>query len=284
MVLAADAGGLVAAERGVGRVLVVAVGPHAAGLDRAAHPVGPVGVARPDAGAEAVERVVGDLERLGVVGERGHREHRAEDLLLEDPHLVVALEDGRLEVVAAVQLAAELGAVAADQQLGALLQPDLAVALDLLELRRRDLRRRASSTGRAGGPGGSRAIRCQAALHELVVDRLVDQRARRAGADLALVEGVEHEPLDRLVEELVVLGHHVGEEDVRRLAAELGRRRDQVLRGVLHDQPAGRGLAGEGDLRDPLVGRKRLADLGARAVDDVDHARRDDVLRSARRA
>ena len=71
--------------------------------------------------------------------ERRHREHWAEDLLLEDPHLVVALEDGRLEVVAAVQLAAELGPPAADQQLGALLEPDLAVALDLLQLRRRDL-------------------------------------------------------------------------------------------------------------------------------------------------
>src|SRR6188472_1457517 len=56
VVLAADAGGLVAAERRVGGVLVVAVGPHAAGLDRAAHPVGPCRVARPDAGAEAVER------------------------------------------------------------------------------------------------------------------------------------------------------------------------------------------------------------------------------------
>ncbi len=41
----------------------------------------------------------------------------------------------------------------------------------------------------------------QAALHELVVDRLLDQRPRRAGADLALVEREQHEALDRLVEE-----------------------------------------------------------------------------------
>ena len=41
VVLAPDAGDLVAAEGGVGRVLVVAVGPHAAGLDRAAHAVRP---------------------------------------------------------------------------------------------------------------------------------------------------------------------------------------------------------------------------------------------------
>ena len=33
--------------------------------------------------------------------------HRPEDLLLEDAHLVVALEDGRLDVVAILQLAVE---------------------------------------------------------------------------------------------------------------------------------------------------------------------------------
>ena len=64
VVLAADAGALVAAERGVRRVLVVAVGPHAPGLDRAAHPERAAAVTRPHAGAEPVQRVVGDLERL----------------------------------------------------------------------------------------------------------------------------------------------------------------------------------------------------------------------------
>ena len=107
VVLAADARALVAAEGGVGRVEVVAVGPDAAGLDAAPHPVGGVAVAGPDAGAEPVERVVGDVERLGLVLERGHRHDRTEDLLLEDPHLVVPLEDGGLHVVAAGQVAAE---------------------------------------------------------------------------------------------------------------------------------------------------------------------------------
>ena len=99
VVLAADTGDLVTAERRACGVLVVAVGPDAAGLDAAAHRVGAVAVARPHPGAEAVEGVVGDRQRLGVVGEGGHREHRAEDLLLEHAHLVVALEHGRLEVV-----------------------------------------------------------------------------------------------------------------------------------------------------------------------------------------
>src|SRR5690349_15861796 len=54
---ATDAGLLVAAERCVRRVGVVAVGPHTAGLDRTTHAEGGVAVAGPDAGAEAVERV-----------------------------------------------------------------------------------------------------------------------------------------------------------------------------------------------------------------------------------
>ena len=67
MRLAADAGLLVAAERRVRRIGVVAVGPDAAGLDGAAEAVGARAVAGPDAGAEAVERVVGDGERFVVV-------------------------------------------------------------------------------------------------------------------------------------------------------------------------------------------------------------------------
>src|SRR3546814_20970321 len=61
-------------------------------------PVRRVDVARPDPGAQPVQGVVGDLERVGVVVEARHRAARAEDLLLEDPHLVVALEDRRREV------------------------------------------------------------------------------------------------------------------------------------------------------------------------------------------
>ena len=273
MVLPSDARDLVAAEGCVGRVEVVAVRPHPARLDRASHAVRLGDVARPDAGTEPVHRVVRDAQRLGLVLERRHGEHGAEDLLLEDPHVVAALEDGRLEVVAALQLAAEVRRLPADQELGTLVAADLHVALDLLELRgrdlRADLRRRVEwmTLLDRGDP-------LEAARHERLVDRLLDQCPRRAGADLALVEGVEHQPFDRLVEELVVGRHHVGEEDVRRLAAQLGRRRDDVLGGVLHDQPPGHRLAGERDLRDPLARRERLADLAAGAVDDVDHARR----------
>ena len=132
-------------------------------------------------------------------------------------------------------------------------------------------------SGSSGLPCLILFTRWRSPLHELVVDRSLDQRARRAGADLALVEGEHGEAFERLVEEVVVLGHDVGEEDVGRLAAQLQRDRDEVLGRVLHDQPAGRGLAGERDLGDALVLGQRLAGLDAEAVDDVEHARRQQV-------
>ena len=70
VVLPADAGALVAAERRVRRVGVVAVRPDPAGLDVAPGAVRRVGVARPDAGAETVQGVVGDRDGVVVVVER----------------------------------------------------------------------------------------------------------------------------------------------------------------------------------------------------------------------
>jgi hypothetical protein len=101
VVLPPDARLLVTAEGRVRRIDVVTVRPHPACLDVAARPVGGVDVPRPDSRADPVERVVGDLHHVVVVVEAGDRHDGSEDLLLEDPHLVVALEDGRLDVVAA---------------------------------------------------------------------------------------------------------------------------------------------------------------------------------------
>src|SRR5512133_828602 len=89
VVLTSDARDFVAAEGRVRGIEVVAVRPHTAGLDAAAHAERLARVTCPHTRAEAVHRVVCNLERLGLVAERGHREHGTEDLLLEDPHLVV---------------------------------------------------------------------------------------------------------------------------------------------------------------------------------------------------
>jgi hypothetical protein len=214
---------------------------------------------------------------------RRDRDHRAEDLLLEHAHLVVALEHRRRDVVAAGEIAAERDALAAEADPRALLLADVDVAQDLLEL----------IVGRLGadlGVGVERIAGDEAAgarhrqLEELAVDLLVDQRARRARAHLALVEREHAEALERLLPEVVVVREHVGEEDVGRLAAQLERHRDQVLGRVLHDQAAGGGLAGERDLADATVRRQRLAGLDAEAVDDVQHAGRQSPWPPAQRA
>src|SRR3984957_17514890 len=134
VVFAADARLLVAAERRMCGIGVVAIGPDAARLDRAAEAVAAIGVAAPHARAETVEGVIGDRERFLVGLERGHRDDRAKDLLLENAHLVVALEHGGLDGIAARILAFEHVALAANEDLGAFLPADVEVGQDLLHL------------------------------------------------------------------------------------------------------------------------------------------------------
>ena len=70
---------------------------------------------------------------------------------------------------------------------------------------------------------------------------------------------------------------HILEEDVGGFAAEFQRDGDEVVAGILHDQPAGRGLPGEGDLGDALGGGERFAGLEPETVDDVQHAGRQQI-------
>src|SRR5262249_9197812 len=118
---APDARLLVAAERRVRGIGMAAVGPDPARLDRPAEPVATVGVATPDAGPQAIGRVIGDREGLVVGLEGGDRNDWAEDLFLEYPHLVVALKHRGLNIEAAGEVTAEISAFAAGEQLRPLL-------------------------------------------------------------------------------------------------------------------------------------------------------------------
>src|SRR5579863_8378433 len=100
MRLASETGFLVAAERRAGGINVVAVGPYAPGLNPAAQTIRGRSVAAPHAGAQTVLRVVGDLDCLVERLERRHRNDGAEDLFLEDAHLIVPVENRGLHVVA----------------------------------------------------------------------------------------------------------------------------------------------------------------------------------------
>ncbi len=60
-------------------------------------------------------------------------------------------------------------------------------------------------------------------------------------------------------------------------AAQLQRGRNQVVGSGLGNHAAGGGGAGEGDLGDALAGGQRHAGFAAKAIDDVEHARRQQV-------
>src|SRR6185437_13330145 len=95
----AVAGLLEAAVRHLRDERDVVVDPHAAEAQRARDAQRAPDVARPDRRREPVARAVGPCDRLLLVGEALHGDHRAEDLALD--HLVVLLEprdDRRLQI------------------------------------------------------------------------------------------------------------------------------------------------------------------------------------------
>src|SRR3954470_5467594 len=84
-VFAAIARALVAAERRV-TVPCRVVDVHLPGADQAGDAACPLRIARLQMRTEAVDRVVGDRDRLGLVAVRHDHQHRPEDFLLRDPH------------------------------------------------------------------------------------------------------------------------------------------------------------------------------------------------------
>src|SRR2546422_3068881 len=99
--LTPEAALLVAAEGDGGVIDAVAVDPHGPRLQRPRGPMRLLDIARPDAGRETVEGVVGPAQHLLEVLEPDDREDGAEDLLACDLHRVLdAGEHVGLEKVA----------------------------------------------------------------------------------------------------------------------------------------------------------------------------------------
>jgi hypothetical protein len=82
----------VAAERSVRRVIVITVDPDATGFNGSWNLIKLVRVARPDACAQAVKRVVSDFDGVGFVFESRHGRDRTEDFFLKDAHLVMTFD------------------------------------------------------------------------------------------------------------------------------------------------------------------------------------------------
>ena len=195
-------------------------------------------------------RVVGDPDRLVLVGEGLDGQHRAEGLVLGDRHGArTAVEDGR-QVVEAVGQRGVVGARATAAEHGALGEAPRDVRLDLVAVRGAGQR---AGLGlvveRAAEPDRGRPL--DQPVDELVVDLVLDDEPGARRADLA---GVQEDGGEGEVEGDVEVG--VGEDQVGVLAAELERDLLHRGRGARHDPPAGLEAAGEGDQVDPRVGRR----------------------------
>ena len=251
--LAADAGLLEAAPLGLRHVRVVVVDPDRAHPQPGRDPLALAGVLGPDRAGQAVDRVVGDPDRLVLVAERLDGEHRPERLVLGDRHRAGAAVEDRGQVVEAVGQRRVVGPRAAAAEHGALGDPAGDVRLDLLAVGGAGER---AGLGllveRAAEPDPAGAV--DQPVDELVVDVLVHDQPRAGGADLA---GVQEHRGQGEVEGHLEVG--VGEHQVGVLAAELeGHLLHRARRGG-HQPPAGLQAAGEGDQVDPGVGAERRA-------------------------
>src|SRR3954447_21050091 len=126
-------GTLVSAKRCV-RIPVGIVEMDLTGLDLPSHFPRGVHISALHMRAEAVDRVVGDLDRLVNRIVWNDRQHRAEDLLLSYPHVATDVrEDRRPRIEAELKIAGPPRP--ANDKLGAFLQADVDHGLDTLELR-----------------------------------------------------------------------------------------------------------------------------------------------------
>src|SRR3954447_24362598 len=265
--LAAVAGLLDAAERRPG------VGDHAlveadhAGVELLDHAERAVDVLRVDVGDEAVLGVVGDGDRLVLVGEAADRCDRSEDLLAQELGVVRDVREHRrlVEVAGAVEL------VAADDDLRALADRVLDEARDLAALivvdERADLH-----VGLGAAADLHLADLRAELLGEVAGDRARDVEAVRRRARLAAVAHLRDE---RALDGGVEVG--VLEDEERRVAAELHRDAQDLLGRLLDERLADRRRAGERELARPRVLDERLRRLARRL-------RRDDVHHPARQA
>src|ERR1700734_4055247 len=266
--LSPDPGTLIAAEGRKVTYRAIGVDPDGAGLEALRHRKCGPDVLGPDASREAVLGVVGDLDRFFLVVESDYREDRAEHFLLRDAHIGLdPRENGRLDKPSVSAFGAR-GLTAAEHARGALALGDFDVVEHFLELRpgryRPDLSRVEQRVAHARGLAERHEF-----VDELVVDRTMNQRARPGDASLAGGgENAGHNALNSVVDSGVL------EHDIGRFTAKLERNGLDGPRGKLVDALSGPVAPGEGDLRDMRMGDEALADLGAKAGQDIHDAGR----------
>src|SRR5215470_18176003 len=262
-VLAADAARRVAAKRHVGAVRCAAVDADEAGAQPAGDRQRALQRTRHDVAGEPVGAGVRDPDRVRFVLERDDGEHRTEDLLLGDRHVVVDVDEQRgLDPEPLVAAGGRVGA--ADEELGTLVDALLDVAEDALALFGRD-------HGAAQRPRILRIADGDGVVHSLedpyslAVARPREQQPGRNGAALASVHA-GRDPDQTGKREVGVLQHDGGG-----LASQLEEQALHRRRALFHDPPADGGRAREGNQIDLRRERELFPDEVVGCGDDVHH-------------
>ncbi|ENN88749.1 hypothetical protein RHSP_43422 [Rhizobium freirei PRF 81] len=264
--VAADAGILDPTEGGRQVAHIFRIHPDHAGFEMIGETEGAGDVGGPEIARQAVLDIVGKRERIGFILEGDGGQHRPEDFLLGDAHLVVgAGKQSRGDIATAARAVQFLAAGCKGR---ALRPADLDIFQHLLFMHRMNKRandrfriQRMPDLDALGLLGNDRG--------ELVVDAFLDQQARGGGAALA-VQRIDHE--DGGIGGALQIG--IGKDDDRVLAAELEMHPLQRVGALLHDHRAGAAFADEADGLDQGMLRQRAAGILAEAVDEVPNALR----------
>src|ERR1700737_2786141 len=258
----AVAGVLEPAVRHLGHDGDMGVDPDRPEVQPLGHPHRPAVVLGPYARGEAVLDAVGPLDRLVLVGEALHRDHRPEDLLLD--HLVLLLQP--IDHGGLVEVAPVADLVAAGHDLGVLGRA-LDKALDPRHLVG-VVERTVGGVGVTGGAGPGVPGLLREGCNEVVVD---PRRRQHPGGGGAVLAGVEVPGAGDALGRRIDIG--VVEYDHGRLAAELQVNLLEVGGRRLGDFDAGGNAAGDGDHPGCFVG-DHGAPRVAGAADDVEYAGR----------
>src|SRR5712692_10734848 len=264
-VLAAHAAHLVATEGCIERQSAVRVDPDGPRTQSVRHAMGPPDIARPDAGGQAVARLVRLPDDLFLGLEWDHGEYQAENLFLGYAHLVVnPREDGRLNEKAMHQFRVG-GNLASSDQLSALRLGNVNVTLDLFLLafegRRTHL---CLYLQRVAQLDSTRTL--GKAVDDFIMHLRFDKEPRAGDAGLATggENSCNHPVDDPLI--------RVGEDDIGRLPTQLEAHTGQVIGGILHHMDAGRSRPGESHLVYPWMAHEWPTRARAIARDDVEDA------------
>src|SRR4051794_22495486 len=257
--LTAEAGGLEPAERSPVAHRRVGVDGKVSCLDASADADGAADVPRPDRAGQPELGVVRDANGVFLVVERHHRDHGAEDLLVQDRVRRIA----RCQHRGGEPVAGPARGTAPEGHLTVVAH----VRRDAVAMSRTDQGTHLRLV--VGRVGDDDSVHCLLELrHEVVVRRSLHEDAR---ARAAVLTGVVEDGVWRRRGGLLQVG--VGEHDVRTLAAQLQRHGLYPRCATGHDLPAHLGRAGEDNLRD--VGRvdEPLPDDAALARQHLEHVR-----------